>query len=57
MQEFIYGIGGYDESKPNNNLIEIVDHPDPEPTHLDLAIQKLTKLGLTEDEARAIAGF
>lgn len=23
-----YGIGGYDPSKPNNNIIEIIDIPD-----------------------------
>jgi len=25
-----YGIGGYDESKPNNNIVEIKDTPDEE---------------------------
>jgi hypothetical protein len=25
-----YGIGGYDESKPNNNIVEIIDTPDEE---------------------------
>jgi hypothetical protein len=57
MQEIIYGIGGHDPSKPNNNIIEIIEHPDPEPSALDTAIAKLTKLGLTEDEAKAIAGL
>lgn len=28
MREVIYGFGGYDESKPNNNIVEIIDHPD-----------------------------
>jgi hypothetical protein len=30
----IYGIGGYDSTKPNNNIVEQyeVDIPDPEPT-------------------------
>jgi hypothetical protein len=23
-----YGIGGYDESKPNNNIVEEIDIPD-----------------------------
>ena len=27
-----YGIGGYDETKPNNNIIEIIEEPDEE-TH------------------------
>jgi hypothetical protein len=26
----IYGIGGYDESKPNNNIVEVIDTPDEE---------------------------
>jgi hypothetical protein len=25
-----YGIGGYDESKPNNNIVEEIDTPDEE---------------------------
>ena len=25
-----YGIGGYDETKPNNNIVEIIDTPDEE---------------------------
>jgi hypothetical protein len=28
-----YGIGGYDESKPNNNIVEIIDTPDEEPVN------------------------
>jgi len=28
MREVIYGLGGYDEAKPNNNIIEIIDHPE-----------------------------
>jgi len=25
-----YGIGGYDQSKPNNNIVEEIDLPDQE---------------------------
>ena len=25
-----YGVGGYDPSKPNNNIIEVVELPDEE---------------------------
>jgi len=25
-----YGIGGYDETKPNNNIVEEIDIPDEE---------------------------
>ena len=28
MREVIYGLGGYDESKPDNNIVEIIDHPE-----------------------------
>jgi len=28
MKEVIYGLGGYDESKPDNNIVEIIDHPE-----------------------------
>ena len=33
-----YGIGGYDPTKPNNNIIEQyeVEVPDPEPTETEL---------------------
>jgi hypothetical protein len=26
MKEVIYGLGGYDETKPNNNIVEEIDH-------------------------------
>jgi hypothetical protein len=29
-KEIVYGIGGYDSTKPNNNIIEEIDHPDTE---------------------------
>jgi len=28
MKMITYGIGGYDESKPNNNIVEEIDIPD-----------------------------
>ena len=28
MRYVTYGIGGYDETKPNNNIIEEIDLPD-----------------------------
>lgn len=28
MKVITYGIGGYDPSKPNNNIVEIIDIPD-----------------------------
>jgi len=28
--EIVYGLGGYDETKPNNNVVEVIEHPDEE---------------------------
>jgi len=30
MREVVYGLGGYDETKPNNNIIEEYQIPDEE---------------------------
>jgi hypothetical protein len=30
MRSVTYGLGGYDETKPNNNIVEIIDIPDEE---------------------------
>jgi len=30
MKSIIYGMGGYDPSKPNNNIVEEIDLPDEE---------------------------
>jgi hypothetical protein len=30
MKSVTYGIGGYDPSKPNNNIVEEIDIPDTE---------------------------
>jgi hypothetical protein len=30
MKIITYGLGGYDESKPNNNIVEEIDIPDEE---------------------------
>lgn len=27
-QTIVYGLGGFDGSKPNNNIVEIIDIPD-----------------------------
>jgi len=29
MRVIHYGAGGYDPTKPNNNIVEIEEHPDP----------------------------
>jgi hypothetical protein len=60
MKTIAYGVGGFDPTKPNNNIIEETELPDPEPTPEELArasaIAKLKKLGLTEEEALALVG-
>lgn len=30
MKKITYGIGGFDETKPNNNIVEELDIPDTE---------------------------
>jgi hypothetical protein len=30
MKTITYGIGGYDPTKPNNNIVEEIDTPDEE---------------------------
>jgi len=56
----IWGEGGYDSSKPNNNIIDQYDVPDPEPTEQEIArasaLQKLSALGLTDAEIQALIG-
>lgn len=33
--EIVYGLGGYDETKPNNNVVEVIEHPDQPQTPLN----------------------
>jgi len=60
MRHVVYGLGGYDPSLPNGNVIEEYEVPDPEPTAEELArasaVAKLQALGLTEQEALALVG-
>lgn len=60
MQITIYGEGGFDADKPNNNIIEQYEIADPEPTAQDVARQsamtKLKALGLTDGEIQALLG-
>jgi hypothetical protein len=61
IKGIVYGIGGFDESKPNNNLVETIYYTDEE-----LAVQAeaeakatakaalLAQLGITEEQARLL---
>ena len=60
MNHVIYGPGGFDPSRPNDNIVEQYEVPDPEPTPQEVArasaVAKLQALGLTEAEALALVG-
>lgn len=55
-----YGEGGYNPDLPNDNIVEVVELPDPPVDEQELAresaVEKLSKLGLTEAEVLAIIG-
>jgi hypothetical protein len=61
IKSVVYGIGGYDETKPNNNIIETEYYTDEE-LALEAeaeakATQKaalLTQLGITEEQAKLL---
>ena len=56
-QKVIYGIGGFDADAADNNVIEVIDLPDvvdEQELARQSAIDKLSKLGLTEAEVLAI---
>jgi hypothetical protein len=56
----IWGEGGYDPDKPNNNRVDQFEVDDPEPTPQEIARQsamsKLKALGLTDGEIQALLG-
>lgn len=55
----VYGPGGFDETKPNNNIVEqyeVEDVVDDTEVARQSALQKLLKLGLTEEEIVALMG-
>ena len=59
-QVITYGLGGYDPSKPNNNLVEVTEVPDElevvDPVK-EAAMAKLRNLGLTDEEIQAVIGY
>jgi hypothetical protein len=63
IKTVVYGKGGYDESKPNNNVVETMYYTDEEWAVVQAEINKaqarqalLDKLGITEDEAKLLLG-
>ena len=62
IKTITYGEGGFDESKPNNNVVEVEYYTDEELAQLEAeAAAKtaarqalLNKLGITEEEARLL---
>ena len=56
-----FGLGGFDETKPNNNVIETIYYTDVELTELAEAEAKATakaalleQLGITEEQAKLL---
>lgn len=63
IKSVVYGLGGFDESKPNNNVVEVEYYSDEELAVVEAQEAKaanrqaiLDRLGLTEDEARLLLG-
>lgn len=63
IKSVVYGVGGYDETKPKNNVVETVYYSDDELIQLELQAKAeadkaalLARLGLTEDELKTILG-
>ncbi len=63
IKSVVYGLGGYDETKPNNNIVEILYYTPEEEAQAQEATEAaaakvalLAKLGITEDEARLLLG-
>jgi hypothetical protein len=63
IKEVVYGLGGFDESKPDNNLVEVVYYTKDELAALEAEEAKiaekqalLDRLGITADEAKLLLG-
>jgi hypothetical protein len=63
IKSTVFGLGGYDQTKPNNNIVEVIYY-----TEAELAVKAetkakeaarqalLDKLGITADEAKLLLG-
>jgi hypothetical protein len=63
IKSLVYGVGGYDETKPDNNVIEIIYYTAEELLALEEEQNKrnqkeelLNRLGITEEEAKLLLG-
>jgi hypothetical protein len=63
IKSVVYGLGGFDESKPNKNVVEVEYYSDEELVVVEAQESKadarqaiLGRLGLTEDEAKILLG-
>jgi hypothetical protein len=63
IKSIVYGLGGFDNSKPDNNVVEIVHYSKNELAELEAAeateAQRqaiLDRIGLTADELKTILG-
>ena len=63
IKTVIYGEGGFDETKPDNNVVEIVNYSKDELAEIAEAQVKATakaalldRIGLTADELKTILG-
>jgi len=61
IKSIVYGFGGHDELKPDNNVIETLYYSVNELAELEAELTKaadkaalLAKLGITEDEAKLL---
>jgi hypothetical protein len=61
MKEITYGIGGYDPTKPNKNVVNISEYPDPPQTPLDPVGALATLLAvvgsITVEDAANVVGL
>jgi hypothetical protein len=63
IKSVVYGLGGYDETKPDNNVIETVYYTEDEFVEVEAIEAKaaqrqalLERLGITESEAQLLLG-
>ena len=63
IKAITYGLGGYDDSKPDNNIVETIYYSDEELAALEAEATKaaeknllLQRLGITAEEAKLLLG-